>query len=140
MDNYLLNNVRDIKTALVFPPIIYGEGRGPINQRSVQIPQLAKSAIETRETVQVGKGESTWSNIHVGDVTDLFVKLIEKASEGAADDLWNKNGLYFVANGQLVRQSEHSTDKIANPSRALERSRNWSPKPRTISVSQTRLL
>lgn len=140
VDNYLLNNVSDIKTALVFPPIIYGQGRGPINQRSVQIPQLAKVAAETRQTVQVGKGESIWSNVHVADVTDVFVKLIEKAVEGADGDLWNQNGLYFVANGQLVRHPEHSRYKMANSSRASETSRNLWLKLLTSSVSLTRPL
>lgn len=91
-----------VKTALVFPPIIYGQGRGPINQRSVQIPELVRVAAETRQTAQVGKGESTWSNVHIADVTDIFVKLIEKAVQGAGGDLWNQDGLYFVGNGQLV--------------------------------------
>lgn len=102
VDDYLLNKVTGTKTALVFPPIIYGQGRGPVKQRSVQIPDMARVAAETRQTVQVGKGESTWSNVHVADVTDVFVKLIEKAIEGAEGDLWNQNGLYFVGNGQLV--------------------------------------
>lgn len=102
VDNYLLNNVSGIKTALIFPPIIYGQGRGPMNQRSVQIPELARVAAETRQTVQVGKGQSTWSNVHISDVTDVFVNLIEKAVEGKDGGLWNQNGLFFVGNGQLV--------------------------------------
>jgi nucleoside-diphosphate-sugar epimerase len=102
VDDYLLNKVSNTKTALVFPPIIYGQSRGPVKQRSVQIPELSRVAIETRETVQVGKGESTWSNVHIADVADVFVKLVEKAIEGSAGDFWNQNGLYFVGNGMLV--------------------------------------
>lgn len=108
VDDYLLNKVTGTKTALVFPPIIYGQGRGPVKQRSVQIPEMSRVAAETRQTVQVGKGESTWSNVHVADVTDVFVKLIEKAIEGAEGDLWNQNGLYFVSNGQLVSRPSTS--------------------------------
>lgn len=106
VDDYLLNKVSNTKTALVFPPIIYGQGRGPVKQRSVQIPELSRVSIETRETVQVGKGESTWSNVHIADVADVFVKLVEKAIEGSTGDFWNQNGLYFVGNGMLVSCSQ----------------------------------
>ena len=102
VDSFLLN-VTGAKTAIIFPPIIYGQGRGPVNQRSFQVPEISRVAIETRQTFQVGKGESTWSNIHISDLSNLFVKLVEKAVEGAEGDLWNENGLYFVGGGpQLV--------------------------------------
>lgn len=102
VDNHLLNNVTGPKTAIIFPPIIYGEGRGVTKQRSVQIPELSRVAIETRRVVQVGKGESTWSNIHIADLSNLFVKLVEKAVQGSEEKLWNQNGLYFVGNSMLV--------------------------------------
>lgn len=140
VDNYLLNQVTGTKTALVFPPIIYGQGRGPIKQRSVQIPELARVASETRHSVQVGKGESTWSNVHVADVTDVFVKLIEKAVEGADGDLWNQDGLYFVGNGQMVRRSESPGITTADPRRASVESRSWLLMLHTSLVSLTRLL
>ena len=101
VDDYLLK-VTGTKTALVFPPIIYGQGKGPVNQRSIQIPELSRVAIQTRQTVQVGKGESTWSNIHVADLSSVFVKLVEKALEGTEGELWNQNGLYLVGNVGLL--------------------------------------
>ena len=101
VDNMILNMVGP-KTALIFPPIIYGQGRGPIKQRSVQIPELARVAIQSGKTVQVGKGQSTWSNVHISDVSDIFVKLIEKAVQGADGPLWNKDGIYFAGNAAIV--------------------------------------
>ncbi|KAI2844362.1 hypothetical protein CBS12448_2509 [Aspergillus niger] len=83
------------KTALIFPPIIYGRGRGPINQRSIQIPELARVTMQRRGGVQVGKGEATWSNVHISDVSNIFVKLAEKALRSEEGELWNENGLYF---------------------------------------------
>ncbi len=35
-------NRADIKTAIVCPPTIYGQGRGPSNQRSHQIPEMTR--------------------------------------------------------------------------------------------------
>ncbi|PWY96174.1 NAD dependent epimerase/dehydratase family protein [Aspergillus sclerotioniger CBS 115572] len=103
VDNFILSlSANRLKTALVFPPIIYGRGRGSINQRSIQIPELARVIMQRREGVQVGKGESTWSNVHVSDVSSIFVKLVEKALQGEDRDLWNEHGLYFPGNGNLV--------------------------------------
>ncbi|KAL4914757.1 NAD(P)-binding protein [Aspergillus aurantiobrunneus] len=100
VDNFILN-LAGPQTALIFPPIIYGPGRGVVKQRSVQIPELARVAIETGTAVQVGEGQSTWSNVHITDVSDVFVKLVEKAGQDKADGLWNKDGVYFVGNASL---------------------------------------
>ncbi|RAK89763.1 NAD dependent epimerase/dehydratase family protein [Aspergillus costaricaensis CBS 115574] len=89
------------KTALIFPPIIYGRGRGPVNQRSIQIPELARVTMQRRSGIRVGKGEATWSNVHISDVSSIFVKLAEKALRDEEGDLWNKNGLYFPGNGAI---------------------------------------
>ncbi|GLA14473.1 hypothetical protein AnigIFM62618_000853 [Aspergillus niger] len=98
VDNLVLNlphTASRPKTALIFPPIIYGRGRGPINQRSIQIPELARVTMQRRGGVQVGKGEATWSNVHISDVSNIFVKLAEKALRSEEGELWNENGLYF---------------------------------------------
>lgn len=58
--------------------------------------------MQRREGVQVGKGESTWSNVHVSDVSSIFVKLVEKALQGEVGELWNEHGLYFPGSGALV--------------------------------------
>lgn len=102
VDNFILN-LSGPRTALVFAPIIYGRGRGIIKQRSIQIPELARVAIETGRAIQVGKGESTWSNVHISDVSDLFVKLVEMAVQKKTDEhMWNQEGLYFPGNSMLV--------------------------------------
>lgn len=105
IDSFFLNLAKSpssVKTAVVFPPLIYGRGRGPVNQRSVQAPGLSKVALQRREAVQVGKGQSIWSNVHITDISQIFVKLVEKAVRGEDGDLWNENGLYLAENGALV--------------------------------------
>ncbi|KAI8315050.1 4-aminobutyrate aminotransferase [Colletotrichum sp. SAR11_59] len=105
VDNYILKVAAEeskINTALVFPPIIYGQGLGPGNKRSVQVPALAKTTLERKRGIQVGKGLSRWGNVHVEDVSQLFVKLVEKAVEGKADaQVWNENGLYLTGLGEI---------------------------------------
>ncbi|KAH6692714.1 hypothetical protein F5X68DRAFT_201453 [Plectosphaerella plurivora] len=106
VDNFILftaANAPSINTALVIPPIIYGRGRGPANQRSMQIPDLAKATIERGRGLQLGRGQSRWGNVHVQDLSDLFVKLVEKAVAGISDErIWNANGLYLTGVGELT--------------------------------------
>lgn len=112
MDNYILKVAADepnVNTALVFPPIIYGEGLGAANQRSVQIPSLAKATLERKRGVQVGKGQSRWGNVHIQDVSQLIVHLVEKAAEAKSEEqVWNQNGLYLTGVGEIVSLHAHS--------------------------------
>lgn len=141
VDDYL-QRVQGIKTALVFPPIIYGQGKGPVKPRSNQIPELARVAIQTRETVQVGKGESVWSNIYIGDLSQVFVALAEKAVQRAEGALWNENGLYLVGNKNRIvsRTFFHIFHVPANLSSPLEKShRSLLSLPLSLA-SQTQLM
>ena len=47
-----------IKTAIVCPPCIYGKGRGPGNQRSIQMPDLTKCILQEKKGFQVGEGNA----------------------------------------------------------------------------------
>lgn len=106
VDNYIFSVSEQnshVKTALVVPPIIYGQGRGPGNQRSIQIPGLAKATLVRKKGLQVGSGESRWGNIHIADLSRIFLSLVEKAVEGNKDeDIWGANGLFFTGAGELV--------------------------------------
>ncbi|KAI5921434.1 hypothetical protein F4810DRAFT_722224 [Camillea tinctor] len=104
-DNYILDvagNNHGIKTAIVFPPIIYGQGQGPVNQRSIQIPTLCKVTLDRGAAVQVGKGENRWGNVHIRDLGKLISRLAEEASnDGAAKpELWSDQGLYLTSVGE----------------------------------------
>ncbi|KAF5267292.1 hypothetical protein FOXYS1_1835 [Fusarium oxysporum] len=105
VDNYIFSVSEQnshVKTALVVPPIIYGQGRGPGNQRSIQIPGLAKATLVRKKGLQVGSGDSRWGNIHIADLSRIFLSLVEKAVEGNKDeDIWGANGLFFTGAGEL---------------------------------------
>ncbi|CAH0003900.1 unnamed protein product [Clonostachys byssicola] len=103
VDNYLFKAATEtpqIKTAIVFPPIIYGPGEGLLKQRSIQIPELAKSTLKRGRGLQVGKGLSRWTDVHIHDLGDLFKLLVENALQGDSGELWNLNGLYFPGVGE----------------------------------------
>ena len=111
VDNCMIDITRQtpsVRTAHVIGPIIYGKGRGPIKQRSTQIPELCRIAIERKRAVQIGKGLSRWGNVHVEDLSDLFVRLIREALNGSTDDqLWGADGVYFSGSGpEMVSQQQ----------------------------------
>ena len=91
-----------VKTAIVCPPTIYGPGRGPGNQRSFQIYNLAKRVLETKKGIQVGKGQNIWHQIHVNDLSDLYLRLGEEATQGGGKATWGKEGYYLAENGSFV--------------------------------------
>lgn len=91
-----------VKTAIVCPPTIFGPGRGPGNQRSHQIPELARSMLEQKKGLQVGNGENIGPNVHIHDLSDCYVKLVEAAVEKGGKATWGKEGYYFTENGEHI--------------------------------------
>lgn len=99
LDKYMLG-VADasthLRTASVFPPIIYGVGGGPCHRRSVQVPELARFAVQRGRAARIGEGLNRWGNVHIHDLADLFGLLVEDAVRGGdGSEVWGKRGLYF---------------------------------------------
>lgn len=90
-----------VRTALIAGPCIHGKGDGPVNQRSIQAPEIARVTLERKKGFRLGQGQSIWGNVHIHDLGRLFVALLEAALAGDGQ-VWNQNGLYFPENGKLV--------------------------------------
>ncbi|KAJ8111477.1 hypothetical protein OPT61_g5934 [Boeremia exigua] len=90
-----------VKTALIVGPLIYGVGRGPVNQRSVQAPEIAKATLKLGHGFKLNEGKNIWSNIHVHDLSSLVSLLVGAARENK-DGFWNKDGIFNVENGELA--------------------------------------
>jgi nucleoside-diphosphate-sugar epimerase len=96
------NEKEGVKTAIVCPPCIYGPGRGPGNTRSMQAYNMTKAVLESKKGFIVGKGENGWTEVHVQDLSKLYVALIEAAAEGGGKATWSaEEGYYFAENGEL---------------------------------------
>ncbi|KAK4502832.1 hypothetical protein PRZ48_006258 [Zasmidium cellare] len=100
---------KGVNTAIVCPPTIYGIGRGPDNTRSMQLPWLCEATIERGYAPRVNAGKTYWGNVHVHDLSDLYIKLLEQAAAGGATAEWNgkpavwgEEGYYFCENGEHV--------------------------------------
>jgi nucleoside-diphosphate-sugar epimerase len=79
-----------IRSVVICPTMIYGEGKGPTTQ-SQQVPMMLKHAKESRVSKHVGRGLNRWSHVHIGDVAELYLLALEKASSGS---------FYYAENGE----------------------------------------
>jgi nucleoside-diphosphate-sugar epimerase len=61
--------------------LIYGASLG-VAAQSVQLPRLVEHARRTGRAGYIGRGLNRWSNVHIADVADLYVRAIEKAEAG----------------------------------------------------------
>jgi nucleoside-diphosphate-sugar epimerase len=81
---------RNVRSIILCNTMIYGSGLG-LKRDSVQIPPLVAQARSSGIARYVGKGVNVWSNVHIEDVTDLYLLALKKAPAGS---------FYFVENGQ----------------------------------------
>jgi nucleoside-diphosphate-sugar epimerase len=99
------NSCPGVKTLIVGPPLIYGPGRGPGNQRSIQVYDLAKFALQRGYAPYVDTGKVEWDNVHIHDLSDLFVSFVEAALDPAKNsdpEIFGPKAYFFAENGVLV--------------------------------------
>ena len=96
-----------IKTAVVCPSLIYGQGRGPGNRRSMQAYELSRLVLERGAGFVVGGEAYMWFHVHIYDLSRLYLSLLEAAVAGGGEASWNGDGYYLVENG------EHGWDDLA---------------------------
>jgi nucleoside-diphosphate-sugar epimerase len=79
-----------VRSVVIAPSLIYGLGRG-LNSHSIQVPWLIHVAKKFGVAKHIGPGENRWANVHIDDLTALYVLAIEKAPAGA---------FYYAENGE----------------------------------------
>lgn len=93
---------KSVRTAIVGPPTIYGPGRGPVNQRSMQVYELARFALEKGYAPYVGTGKVQWDHVHIHDLSDLFVSLVDAALDETKNkdpEMFGEKAYYFAEAG-----------------------------------------
>ncbi|KAL2847619.1 hypothetical protein BJX68DRAFT_268015 [Aspergillus pseudodeflectus] len=102
VDKFVLSSGSDtIKTAIVCPSTVYGPGRGPVSQRSAQIPGYTRLILQSGRGLQFADGKTFWNAVHVYDLSRLYVSFVEDAiaPEGQGKATWNEDGYYLVESG-----------------------------------------
>lgn len=91
------------RTAVVGPPCIFGPGRGPANARSIQVYDMVRFGLREGFVPVVGTGLAEWDHVHVHDLSDLVVRLVEAAQDGAGlakdPEVFGEKGYFFCEAG-----------------------------------------
>jgi nucleoside-diphosphate-sugar epimerase len=122
-----------VRVAIVCPPTIYGEGSGPVNTRSIQVPDLIKGTLQKGFAPIVGAGETEWDNVHVSDLADLFVRLVDASQDPSKRDnpeIFGPKAYYFAENGS------HKWSDVARWVAEEASREGYLPEPLTKSVTQ----
>lgn len=91
VENVVLNAAVDgVRSIVIRPSLIYGRGDG-LNPHSHQLPRLVQLAQERGRPAHVGRGLNVWSNVHIKDVVDLYVRALADAPAGS---------VFFAENGE----------------------------------------
>lgn len=92
-----------IPTFVVMAPTIFGLGTGLFNKFSVQLPAIIKDALKTGQVKVIGDGRTIWTHVHILDLTEFFLLLLEKIYEGANVPS-GRRGMYFCETGEHTHQ------------------------------------
>ncbi|MDI3284194.1 NAD-dependent epimerase/dehydratase family protein [Polyangium sp. 15x6] len=90
LNKRIVESAPGVRTVVLCNSLIYGHTLGPPAQ-SVQIPPLVAQAKESGIPRYIGRGLNIWSNVHIADMTELYVLALEKAPAGS---------FYYVENGE----------------------------------------
>jgi hypothetical protein len=103
VDKVVLGSNSDaVKTAIVCPPTIYDTGSGPVNTRSMQVPNMVKGTLEKGFAPVAGVGGTEWDHVHIDDLGDLFVRLADAtqdASKSKDAEVFGPRAYYLAENG-----------------------------------------
>jgi nucleoside-diphosphate-sugar epimerase len=69
-----------IATYIISPSTIYGIAHGnPVHKISQQVPGMIRTAISRKQTVYVGEGTNVWNSVHIEDLVDLYLLVLDQA-------------------------------------------------------------
>ncbi|GJE96185.1 NAD(P)-binding protein [Phanerochaete sordida] len=109
VDNAIFEADKDgyCRTYIILPSTIYGIAQNHLvdagiqNPYSIQIPMVIKASLGRGRAGMVGKGLALWPNVHIEDVSDLYIILydaiVTKGTEGVDHGI---RGYYFGENGE----------------------------------------
>ncbi|KAL2202611.1 NAD dependent epimerase/dehydratase family protein [Sarocladium strictum] len=102
VDLIILRGVKDIqdkvKVAIMIPPAIYGVGSNS-KRLSIQYPVMTRYALKHGYAGHVGKGLSTWSQVHVKDLGRGYMVILHWL-EGVSPQEAAVNPYWLCENGQ----------------------------------------
>ena len=63
---------------------------------------LSAAVLKRGKGFLVGKGENIWHQVHVQDLSNVYLALGDAAAKNGGKATWNDEGYYFAENGSFV--------------------------------------
>ncbi|KII89888.1 hypothetical protein PLICRDRAFT_40070 [Plicaturopsis crispa FD-325 SS-3] len=123
------------RSFIVLPSMIYGLATGPLvdigfqNPHSVQIPGLIKASIQRGQGGVVGKGANFWHNVHIDEVADIYILILDAVLSGSNAAGHGQEGYYFGENGEHKMYDV----SVAIAKALFELGKGESPEPTTFT-------
>ncbi len=107
-DNWVMKNMEGMTAAIIAPASVHGVARGPFRKTNPmgQVNSLTKASVARRKAGYLGTENTTWSNVNICDLGDLYVLVLSGLLNGTADH--GKNGGYYFG-----ATHEHTWKKVA---------------------------
>jgi nucleoside-diphosphate-sugar epimerase len=107
VDEIVLNtgtrHADSVRTAIVCPPTIYGQGRGPVSGRGRQVYVLASMILKEQYCPRINQGFSRWNHVHIKDLSKVYGLLVQAALDQRQDsEVWGRHGYFLTENGEHV--------------------------------------
>jgi nucleoside-diphosphate-sugar epimerase len=143
-----------LKTAIVCPPDIYGRGYGPVKTDSVYFPVFVEEIRKLGYAFYCNEGANVRGWVHIDDLMDVYVKLIEAAAAGGGGVTWGREvraPILSLFSTQITLQTfmrratssqplKKHRRKTSRPQRARFYTQRMSSAPRSRSKSVKMLL
>jgi len=108
LQDFAVEHGDNVKVAIICPPDIYGTGTGTVKKTSWYVPVYVAEILKRGYSFYLGKGENTRGMVHVEDLAELYVLLVEDAVAGGKRADWGKDAFFFCEKGE-VSAKETST-------------------------------
>lgn len=110
-DKVLASIALGVHPVIVAPALIYGQGL--LGEReSMQVPWLIETARKHGVAKHLGPGKNRWSNVHIADLAELYLRVLENAPAGS---------LYWAENGEnSMAELCHAINRMMGTNRAPE--------------------
>jgi nucleoside-diphosphate-sugar epimerase len=116
--------------AIIAPTMIYGRGGG-LNPNSIQVPKMIALARKGGVARFIGRGANIWSNVHIEDLADLYLRALDRAPAGA---------FYYAENGEcsmrrIAEAIARTMGITVAPMTPAEGAAEWGEGPATWSMA-----
>lgn len=92
-----------VRTALLSPTVVYGDGEGPVKTTSMTFVWLEEAIIKRGKGFTVGAGKNSWGGVHVKDVSSVIMMFLEDALRSEERKLtWGPDGVYYIVDKDYV--------------------------------------